>query len=74
MRDEARSRLPRFIEVFVSTPHAECAACDPKGIYGDGSITFEYEPPLAAEVTTDGATDEDGIERILELIRATRAA
>lgn len=74
MRDEARSRLPRFIEVFVSTPKAECAARDPKGIYGDGLITFDYEPPLAAEVTTAGATDETGLARILELIRTLRGA
>lgn len=73
MRAAARARCPRFIEVFVSTPRDECAARDPKGIYGAGKITFDYEPPDAPEVTTLGATDDVGISRIVELIRVLRA-
>jgi adenylylsulfate kinase len=72
-REEARRRCPRFIEVFVSIPRDECAGRDPKSLYHDAKITFNYEPPLNPEVTTAGATDEAGITRILSLIGALRA-
>jgi adenylylsulfate kinase len=73
MREEARRRCPRFIEVFVSTSREECAGRDPKGLHQGGKITFEYEPPLAPDVTTAGVTDEAGITRILECVRTMRA-
>jgi adenylylsulfate kinase len=74
VREEARKRLPRFVEVFVSTPRAECATRDPKDLYGSKKITFEYEPPLAPEVTTAGASDETGIEKVLECVRGLRGS
>lgn len=73
VREDARRRLPRFVEVFVSTSRDESASRDPKGLYRDERITFAYEPPLAPEVTTLGATDEAGIANILERVRALRA-
>ena len=33
-RDEARKRIPRFLEVYVDSPLETCIARDPKGIYG----------------------------------------
>ncbi len=72
MREEARRLLPRFIEVFIATSREECAKRDPKGLYERGAIDFTYEPPVAPDVTTPGATDEEGIARILERIRQLR--
>jgi adenylylsulfate kinase len=73
MREEARRRCPRFIEVFVSTSREECAGRDPKGLYQGEKITFDYEPPLAPEVTTPSADDQAGLERILEHVRTMRS-
>src|SRR5262249_47061674 len=73
VREEARRRLPRFVEVFVSTSREESAGRDPKGLYRDAKIAFAYEAPLAPEVTTAGASDEAGIASILERVRALRA-
>src|SRR5439155_12772483 len=68
VREEARRRLPRFVEVFVSTSREESAGRDPKGLYRDEKIAFGYEPPQAPEVTTAGASDEAGIASGLERI------
>lgn len=32
-RDQARSQIPRFLEVYVNSPLEICIARDPKGIY-----------------------------------------
>ena len=69
VREEARRRLPRFVEVFVSTSRAESAGRDPKGLYRDAKIAFEYEPPLAPEVTTAGASDAAGVASVLDRVR-----
>lgn len=44
-----------FFEVYVSTPAAECAKRDPKGLYSAGVVkeTDEYEEPTAPEVVID---------------------
>jgi adenylylsulfate kinase len=73
VREDARRRLPRFVEVFVSTSRDDSASRDPKGLYRDEKIAFAYEPPLAPEVTTAGATDEAGIASILDRVRVHRA-
>jgi adenylylsulfate kinase len=73
MRDAARRRCPRFIEVHIATSREECANRDPKGLYRDQKIEFEYEPPLNPEVTTPSASDEAGLVRILECVRALRS-
>ncbi len=74
VREEARKRLPRFVEVFVSTSREESAGRDPKGLYRDARIAFAYEPPLSPEVTTPGASDEKGIAEVLERVRALRGS
>lgn len=62
-RDAARAALPRFAEIFVSTPLEVCMARDPKGIYRAGleksaghvpGLHEPYEPPLNAELTIAG--------------------
>ena len=59
-RDRVRSRMVRFVEVFVNCTVDICRARDPKGIYaaasrGDASnvpgLQAAYEPPLTPEVT-----------------------
>jgi adenylylsulfate kinase len=68
-REEARRRLPRFIEVYLSVSKEEGEARDPKGLYRGGKIGFAYEPPLSPEETLSGASDVEGIARILARIR-----
>lgn len=83
-RDRARDALgagrparglagPRFVEVWVGTPLAECEARDPKGLYaqarrGDASqlpgVGVAYEAPLSPEVIADGGFDDAAIAAI----------
>lgn len=61
-RDDARTRLTRFIQVWVQCPLDVCRARDPKGLYaqsdmqksmnlpGAGAI---YEPPQSPDVIVD---------------------
>jgi adenylylsulfate kinase len=58
-RDDARSRIARFAEVYVDTPLEVCRARDTKGLYkGDAKnlpgVGALYEPPLKAEVVLHG--------------------
>ncbi len=59
VRDEVRSRIGRFVEVYMEAPVEVLAARDVKGLYRralDGEIpnftgvTDDYEPPLNPEV------------------------
>lgn len=78
-RDEARRRIPRFLEVYVNTPLEICMARDPKGIYrnaaaGTGAVpglTAPYEPPEHPDVIVDGVheTPERAASRILAALR-----
>lgn len=73
-RDAARTRIPRFAEVFVDTPLEVCAARDPKGLYRKAStlpgMQAPYEPPLAPELVVHGAegTPLDAARDIVELL------
>jgi len=71
-----RSRCKNFLEVYVSTPLAECEKRDPKGLYkkarkGDilnfTGISDPYEPPENPEIEIDttGISVEDAVNRIL---------
>lgn len=62
-RDRARATAPRFVEVHVATPLAECERRDPKQLYARArrgeapllpGVGVPYEPPLAPEVTARG--------------------
>lgn len=66
-RDRVRRLFPagRFIEVYLSTPLATCAARDPKGLYaraardaslGLTGVQAPYEPPAEPELTLDTST------------------
>ncbi len=66
-RQNARSQIKRFTEVYVASPLAVCMQRDPKGIYRRGrknstqhvpGLNAEYEPPEHAELTVH-AVDQD---------------
>ena len=69
-RDEVRSRIGRFMEVYLEASIDVLAARDPKGLYqkaqageltGFTGVDDPYEPPVSAEVTchTDGRETPD---------------
>jgi adenylylsulfate kinase len=66
-RDEIRSQIGNFIEVFVNSPLAVCELRDPKGLYAKAragliknftGIDDPYEPPLNPDV--ECKTDQEG--------------
>jgi adenylylsulfate kinase len=78
-RDNARSLIPRFIEVFIDCPLEVCRARDPKGIYARAAsgapgtvpgIQAPYEPPLRPEVVLDCRADSsEGAELVIRRIQ-----
>ena len=73
-RDRARELAPRFVEVFVRTPAAECERRDAKGLYAlfrEGKAPLlpgpgvPYQPPQAPEVVADGGQDDRAVEAVL---------
>jgi adenylylsulfate kinase len=80
-RDAARAAVPRFAEVFVSTPLDVCIARDPKGIYRRGleksgghvpGLHEPYEPPARPELTLRGdqVPPDDAAARVVALLDA----
>jgi len=76
-RAMARAVAPRFVEVYVNTPSATCAARDAKGLYaavregqvaGLPGVDIAYEPPEAPEVIASGGHDEDALEKIVRAL------
>jgi adenylylsulfate kinase len=78
-RDDARRRIPRFIEVFVDCPLEICIQRDPKGIYrrareGQASdvpgLQTEYEAPEKPDVVIRGDhyDPEQAVQRILDVL------
>jgi adenylyl-sulfate kinase len=76
VRDQVRSRIPRFVEVYVSCPVEVCAHRDIKGLYekafrgeitGFTGVDDPYEPPSNAEVVveTDRMSPEECLHRIV---------
>jgi adenylylsulfate kinase len=75
-RDEARRRIPQFLEVYVACPLPVCEARDPKGIYRRAregkapnvpGVQAEYEPPLAPDLVVRGDAEKpaDAARRIV---------
>lgn len=75
-RDQVRSTIDDFVEVFVDTPLDECRQRDVKGLYQQAltgqmpaftGVSDPYEPPFAAEITvqTVGTTPEQCAADIL---------
>lgn len=64
-RDRARSIIPRFIEVAVTTPLDLCRMRDAKGLYDAAAsgrttsvpgIQAAYEPPFSPDASVDGSS------------------
>jgi adenylyl-sulfate kinase len=79
-RSTVRSRIERFVEVYMTCPIAVLAERDPKGLYKRAlagellhftGISDPYEPPLAPEVRIDSSleTPESGAEKIYSVLR-----
>lgn len=75
-RDRARSRVERFLEVWVDVPLEECRRRDSKGIYaafaagqsrGVPGEDAPYEPPLSPDVIASGGSDEAALSTLVEL-------
>jgi adenylylsulfate kinase len=75
-RRRARQLAPRFVEVWVTTPLADCQARDDKGLYaaaaaGHGNlpgIGQPYESPEHAEIRATGGRDAQATERLLAML------
>jgi len=76
VRDEVRSKIENFVEVFVDTPLEICIQRDVKGMYKKAiagemknftGISDPYEPPLHAEIViqTQKESEQESAARIL---------
>jgi sulfate adenylyltransferase len=77
-RAEMRQQVTRygsFVEIYLSTPLAECERRDPKGLYARAragklahmtGIDDPYEPPAKPELKLDGA--QLGVEQLAERV------
>jgi len=76
VRDEVRSKIENFVEVFVDTPLELCIQRDVKGMYKKAiagemknftGISDPYEPPLNAEIViqTQKESEQESAARIL---------
>ncbi len=69
-RDQARALAPRFVEVLVDVPAAECARRDAKGLYARAGAALpgagvEYERPERPDVRAGGGHDEEAVRAIV---------
>ena len=82
-REEARSWIDNFLEVYVKCPLEVCIERDMKGIYrralkGEAKtvpgLQAPYEEPLEPEVTIDCVADspEEAAHRIIEVLKEKR--
>jgi adenylylsulfate kinase len=80
-RDFARSLCKNFLEVYLSTPIAECEARDVKGLYKKArtneignftGISAPYEPPQNPELTLDTSqlSIDECMAQIVKLVHA----
>jgi adenylylsulfate kinase len=80
-REELRSRIPNFIEVYMRCPVEVLVGRDVKGLYKKAlageiphftGISDPYEPPAAPAVTIDSSKDslEDSLASILSVLEA----
>lgn len=80
-REELRSRIANFIEIYMQCPVDVLVERDVKGLYKKAlageiphftGISDPYEPPAAPEVTVDSSRDslEDSVAAILRVLEA----
>ncbi len=79
LRDEVRSQIPQFVEVYMECPLDVLIARDVKGLYKKAlageipsftGISDPYEPPPAPEVTirSDRETPDEGVEKVWRVL------
>ncbi|MEX2263325.1 MAG: adenylyl-sulfate kinase [Bryobacteraceae bacterium] len=80
VREEIRSRIPNFIEVYVHCPIEILAERDVKGLYKRAlageieqftGVSDPYEPPLHPEVVIDSSKEpaEDSAEKVWQKLK-----
>jgi adenylylsulfate kinase len=81
-RDAARTRVERFLEIWVDTPLDEVRRRDTKGLYrgfraGERQDVpgedLAYEPPLDPDVVAHGGADSDALTRLVTLLQSHSA-
>lgn len=76
-REEVRTRIPHFVEVYVECPLAVLIERDVKGLYKRAvsgeirhftGVSDPYEPPLNAEVIVNSSleTPEESVQKVAE--------
>jgi len=81
VREEVRSRLPHFVEIYVTCPIEVLAERDVKGLYKKAlageiasftGVSDPYEPPANPEVTIDSSREslDDSVEKVWTKLRA----
>src|SRR5262249_23691963 len=79
IRDELRSKIVGFVEVYVNAPLSVCEHWDVKGLYSKAragvlkrftGIDDPYEPPLNLEIEcrTDWETLAESVVKIMEYL------
>jgi adenylyl-sulfate kinase len=77
VRDEVRSKIQHFVEVYVAAPLEVCIQRDVKGMYKKAlageikhftGVSDPYEPPLQPEIVIDTQkeTPQDSAARVLQ--------
>jgi adenylylsulfate kinase len=85
LRDEMRSRIDNFIEIYIATPFEVCEDRDVKGLYAKAragdipqftGLDDPYEPPLAPEirVDTEGHTPQESAATVVDWLEANHLA
>jgi adenylyl-sulfate kinase len=81
IREQVRSRIPQFIEIYMQCPVDVLVERDVKGLYKKAlageiehftGISDPYEPPLAPELTihSDRETPGQSVERIWSVLES----
>ena len=80
VREEVRSRIENFVEVYVHCPIEVLASRDVKGLYKKAlageipsftGVSDPYEPPANPEVTIDSSAEpvEESVEKVWNALR-----
>jgi adenylyl-sulfate kinase len=83
VREEVRSQIENFVEVFVHCPIEVLAERDVKGLYKKAlageianftGVSDPYEPPANPEVTIDSSREhiDDSVEKVFAKLRELR--
>jgi adenylylsulfate kinase len=80
-RDQVRSGVDNFVEIYVAAPVFTCAQRDPKGLYAKAlageinnftGVSDPYEPPLHPEIVlhTEAQSVDDSVHQVLAWLEA----